>query len=140
MQRPSTRVILGVGAIVIVTVAIWAYTELSPPSLTGAWSNGAPENRIDFTFNPDGSGTMAIGSSRLDYRYTFDRTKRPAWLDLDAAPNGEPVTIRAIAEFAPGGKLKIRLPPTRAFGIRPTEFVDNDIENTILLKRAESAS
>jgi hypothetical protein len=83
---------------------------------------------------------MVIGSARLDYRYTFDQAQQPAWLDLDAAPNGSPVTIRAIAEFAPGGKLKIRLPFTRTPGTRPTEFVGNDIENTILLTRAESAS
>lgn len=140
MQRPSTRVILGLGAIVIAAIAIWAYPEFSAPSLTGAWSNGAPENRIDFTFNSDGSGAMVIGSARLDYRYTFDQTQRPAWLNLDAAPNGSPVTIRAIAEFAPGGKLKIRLPFPRTPDARPTEFVDNDIENSILLKRAESAS
>ncbi len=140
MQRPSTRVMLGLGAIGLAAIAVWAYTAFTPPSLTGAWSNGAPENRIDFTFNPDGSGTMAIGAAHLTYRYLFDRTKRPAWLDLETAPTGTTVTIRAIAEFAPGGKLKIRLPPPRAFGIRPIEFVDDDIENTILLTRVESAS
>ena len=103
-------------------------------------SVGATDNRIGFTFNPDGSGAWLIGSARLEDRYTFDQTRRPAWLDLNAAPDGRPITIRAIAEFASDGRLKIRMPFPRTPDVRPTEFVDNDIENTILLRRVESAS
>ena len=143
MTPPNTRTLFF--ALVIGTLAaalgLWAYSRLSPPSLEGAWSNSATDNRIDFTFNPDGSGAWLIGSARLEYRYTFDQTHRPAWLDLDAtAPNGQPVTVRAIAEFASGGRLKIRMPFPQTPDVRPTEFVDNDIENTILLGRVESAS
>ena len=141
MTPPNRRTLLIIGALVAAVLGLWAYSRLSAPSLEGAWSNGATENRIDFTFNPDGSGAWLIGSARLEYRYTFDRTRQPAWLDLDAtAPDGRPVTIRAIAEFAPGGRLKIRMPFPRTPDTRPTEFVDNDIENTILLTRVESAS
>ena len=141
MTPPNTRTLLVIGALVAAALGFWAYSRLSAPSLEGAWSNGATDNRIDFTFNPDGSGTWLIGSARLEYRYTFDQTHRPAWLDLDAtAPNGQPVTIRAIAEFAPDGRLKIRMPFPQTPDVRPTEFVDNDIENTILLRRVESAS
>ena len=141
MTPPNTRTWLVIGALVAAALGLWAYSRLSAPSLEGAWSNGATENRINFTFNPDGSGAWLIGSARLEYRYTFDQTHRPAWLDLDATvPNGRPVTIRAIAEFAPGGRLKIRMPFPRTPDARPTEFVDNDIENTILLRRVESAS
>ena len=141
MTPPNTRTWLVIGALVAAVLGFWAYSRLSPPSLEGAWSNGATENRVSFTFNPDGSGAWLIGSARLEYRYTFDQTHRPAWLDLDAtAPNGRPVTVRAIAEFAPGGRLKIRMPFPRTPDVRPTEFADNDIENTILLRRVESAS
>jgi len=148
MTPPNTRTLNGIdkrpllviGALVAAALGLWAYNRLSAPSLEGAWSNGATDNRIDFTFNPDGSGTWLIGSARLEYRYTFDQTHRPAWLDLNAAPDGRPVTIRGIAEFAPDGRLKIRMPFPRTPDVRPTEFVDNDVENTILLKRVESAS
>ena len=140
MTPPNTRTLLLIGALVAAALGLWAYSRLSAPSLEGTWSNGATDNRIGFTFNPDGSGAWLIGSARLEYRYTFDQTRRPPWLDLDAAPNGNPVTIRAIAEFAPGGRLKIRMPFPRTPDTRPTGFVDNDIENTILLKRVEPAS
>ena len=140
MTPPNRRTWLIIGALVAAVLGLWAYSRLSAPSLEGVWSNSATDNRISFTFDPDGSGALLIGSSRLEYRYTFDRTRRPAWLYLDAAPDGRPVTIRAIAEFAPGGRLKIRMPFTRTPDTRPTEFADNDIENTILLTRVESAS
>ena len=141
MTPPNTRMLLVIGALVAAALGFWAYSRLSAPSLAGAWSNGATDNRIGFTFNPDGSGAWLIGSARLEDRYTFDQSRRPAWLDLAAtAPNGQPVTIRAIAEFAPGGRLKIRMPFPRTPDARPTEFVDHDIENTILLKRVESTS
>lgn len=141
MTPRNTRTLVIIGALVAAALGFWAYSRLSAPSLEGAWSNGATDNRIGFTFNPDGSGAWLIGSARLEYRYTFDQTHQPAWLDLDAtAPNGNSVTIRAIAEFAPGGRLKIRMPFTRTPDARPTEFVGNDVENTILLRRVESAS
>jgi hypothetical protein len=34
----------------------------------------------------------------------------------------------------------IRMPHTRSPGDRPTEFLPNDVENTILLTRIESSS
>lgn len=122
-------------------LAIWAYAVLSAPSsLVGTWSNRAADNPVQFTFNDDGSGAMTIGAARLPYRYHFDRTRKPAWLDLDATVEGREVAIRAIAQFARKDKLKIRMPHTRALDIRPTEFVDNDLENTILLTRVEPGS
>jgi len=139
MKRPATRSLLWVVAVLLAALAIWAYTRLSTPSLLGTWSNGATESPVSFVFNPDGSGTMVLGKARLDYRYTFDPGRKPAWLDLETV-GAAPVTIRAIAEFAPGGRLKIRMPFTRAPGTRPSEFIDDDVENTILLKRGESAS
>jgi hypothetical protein len=126
--------------VVVAAVALWAYPRLFAPTLVGTWSNRTTENQITFTFNDDGSGTMAIGVAQLPYRYRFDRTHDPVWLDLDATTEGKTITIRAIAEFVRGGRLKIRMPHTGAPGVRPTEFVDNDLENTILLTRVEPAS
>jgi hypothetical protein len=121
-------------------LAIWFYGVLSPPTLVGTWSNRAADNPITFTFHDDGSGTMTIGSARLLYQYRLDQTREPAWLDLDATADGKPVSIRAIAQFARRDKLRIRLPHTRAVDIRPTEFTDDDLENTILLTRVEPGS
>lgn len=121
-------------------LAIWMYGVFSAPTLVGTWSNRAEDSPITFTFSDDGSGTMTIGSARLSYQYRLDQTRDPAWLDLDAAADGRSVSIRAIAQFARRDKLKIRMPHTRAVDIRPTEFVDNDLENTILLTRVEPGS
>src|SRR3989344_6786652 len=109
MTPPNTRTLNGIdkrlllviGALVAAALGFWAYSRLSAPSLAGAWSNGATDNRIDFTFNPDGSGAWLIGSARLEYRYTFDQTRRPAWLGLNAGPDGGAITLRAVAAFAP---------------------------------------
>jgi hypothetical protein len=128
------------GVVLAAAVALWGYSKVFAPTLVGTWSNRASENQVTFTFNDDGSGSMTIGAAQLRYRYHFDRTHDPVWLDLDATSEGKYVTIRAIAEFARGDKLKIRLPHTGSPGVRPTEFVDNDIENTILLTRVEPAS
>jgi uncharacterized protein (TIGR03067 family) len=126
------------GIAVAVAAALWAYSRGSGPSLVGEWSNRAPQNTITFLFKDDGSGAMSIGASQLPYQFRFDRTHDPAWLDLEARPDGRTVTIRAIAEFARGGKLIIRMPHTGSPGERPTEFIPNDVENTILLTRVES--
>jgi hypothetical protein len=126
------------GIAVAVAAALWAYSRGSAPSLVGSWSNRAPQNAVTFLFKEDGSGAMSIGASQLPYQYRFDRTHDPAWLDLEARPEGRAVSIRAIAEFARGGKLMIRMPHTRSPGERPTEFIPNDVENTILLTRVES--
>ncbi|MFZ5861333.1 MAG: hypothetical protein ACOYXR_00590 [Nitrospirota bacterium] len=134
------RVWILAGAVVAVAAAIWAYSTFSRPSLVGAWSNRAPQNTVAFLFKEDGSGAMSIGDAQLPYQYRFDRTHNPAWLDLEARPNGRPVTIRAIAKFARGGKLIIRMPHTRSPGDRPAEFIPDDVENTILLTRVESDS
>lgn len=140
-QNPrSRRPWIWIALVVAVVFALWAYPRLFAPTLVGTWSNRATENQVSFTFNDDGSGTMTIGAAQLQYRYRFDRTHDPAWLDLDAASERKTVTIRAIAEFARGNRLKIRMPHTGTPGARPTEFVDNDIENTILLTRVEPAS
>lgn len=138
MKKFEPRTTIAIALLALAVVAVFVYTRLTPPTLVGAWSNQAPTDRIGFTFRDDGTGVMTIGNARLDYRYRLDRTHRPAWLDLDAAPNGAPVTIKAIVEFVPGGKLKIRLPFTRTPGARPEAFVENDIENTILLTRLDS--
>lgn len=128
-------------ALVAVTaLGIWVYTLVSEPVLVGTWSNRATDNPIVFTFNEDGSGSMTIGAAQLPYQYRFDRTRSPAWLDLDATVEGRSVSIRAIAQFPRGDKLKIRMPHTRAPNIRPTEFEDNDLENTILLTRTTPPS
>jgi hypothetical protein len=126
--------------VVAVAVALWAYPRVFAPTVVGTWSNRATENRVTFTFNDDGSGTMMIGSAQLPYRYRLDRTHDPVWLDLDATAEGKTVTIRAIAEFARGNRLKIRMPHTGTPGVRPTQFVNDDLENTILLTRVEPAS
>jgi len=136
----SRRPWVWVGVVAAAAVALWVYPKVFAPTLVGTWSNRTPDNQVTFTFNDDGSGAMTIGAAQLRYRYRFDRAHDPAWLDLDAATEGKSVTIRAIAEFARGDKLKIRMPHTGAPGIRPPEFVDNDIENTILLTRVEPAS
>lgn len=128
------------GAVLIVALGIWVYSSVSAPTLVGTWSNRATDNPITFTFNHDGSGAMTIGTAQLPYRYQFDKARNPAWLDLDASAEGRSVSIRAIAQFARGDKLKIRMPHTRAPDIRPTEFVDSDLENTILLTRIPPAS
>ena len=56
MTPLNTRTLLVIGALVAAALGLWAYSRLSAPSLEGAWSNGATDSRIDFTFNPDGSG------------------------------------------------------------------------------------
>lgn len=129
-----------VGVVVAAAVALWVYPRVFAPTLVGTWSNRATENRVTFTFNDDGSGTLTIGAANLPYRYRFDRSHDPVWLDLDAVTEGKTVTIRAIAEFARRDKLKIGMPHTAAPGVRPTEFADNDLENTILLTRVEPAT
>jgi hypothetical protein len=116
------------------------YTLVSEPTLAGTWSNRATDNPVTFTFNEDGSGSMTIGAAQLPYGYRFDQTRNPAWLDLDATAKGRSVSIRAIAQFARGDKLKIRMPHTRAPDIRPTEFEEHDLENTILLTRIKPSS
>lgn len=131
---------LWVGAVLVTALAVWVYSLISAPTLVGTWSNRATDNPVSFTFNDDGSGAMAIGTAQLAYQYRFDQTRNPAWLDLDATTEGRSVSIRAIAQFARGDKLKIRMPHTRALDIRPTEFVDDDLENTILLTRITPAS
>jgi hypothetical protein len=135
-----THAWIAVGVALAAAAAIWAYVALTRPSLVGVWSNRAPQNAVTFVFREDGSGAMSIGASQLPYQYRFDQTHEPAWLDLEARPEGRAVTIRAIAEFARGGKLMIRMPHTRSPGDRPTEFLPNDVENTILLTRIESSS
>jgi hypothetical protein len=139
----NRRAWIWAGVVVAAAAAIWAYSRLSEPSLIGTWSNRAPQDTIVFEFKEDGSGAMSIGTSQLPYQYRYDGTRDPAWLDLEAKPGGTagtPVTIRAIAEFAGREKLKIRMPHTRTPGERPTEFIANDLENTILLTRAETGS
>ncbi len=128
-------------ALVAVTaLGIWVYTLVSEPVLVGTWSNRATDIPIVFTFNEDGSGSMTIGVAQLPYQYRFDQTRNPAWLYLDATVEGRSVSIRAIAQFTRGDKLKIRMPHTRAVDIRPNELVDNDLENTIILTRITPAS
>lgn len=138
--RRSQRPWLWVGVVVATALAIWVYTRVFAPTVVGTWSNRATVNQITFTFADDGSGSMTIGAARLPYRYRFDQTHDPAWLDLDANAEGKPVTIRAIAQFARGDKLKIRMPQTGTPDVRPTEFLENDLENTILLTRVEPSS
>jgi hypothetical protein len=138
--RRSQRPWVWVGVVIAAAVAIWVYTWVFAPKLVGTWSNHASENQITFTFTEDGSGSLTIGTAHLPYRYRFDQTHDPAWLDLEAEANGKPVTIRAIAEFARGRKLKIRMPHTGSPSARPTQFVKDDLENTILLTRVEPAS
>jgi hypothetical protein len=135
-----TRAWIAGGLAVAAAAAIWAYVALTGPSLVGVWSNRAPQNAVTFVFREDGSGSLSIGASQLPYQYRFDGRHEPAWLDLEARPEGRAVTIRAIVEFARGGKLMIRMPHTRSPGDRPTEFIPNDVENTILLTRVESPS
>lgn len=137
--RPSQRPWVWVGVILAAAAVMWIYSKAFAPTLVGTWSNRATENPVTFTFADDGSGSMTIGAASLSYRYRFDQTQDPAWLDFDATSNGRPVTIRAIAEFT-RGKIKIRMPHTGTPGVRPTEFVKDDIENTILLTRVEPAS
>ncbi len=143
-ERPasqrSQRPWVWVGVVVAAALAIWVYTRVFAPTLVGTWSNRATENQITFTFADDGSGSMTIGAAHLPYRYRFDQAHDPAWLDLDATANGKPVTVRAIAELTRGNKLKIRMPHTGTPGVRPTEFVKDDVENTILLTRVEPSS
>jgi len=136
----SRRPWMWIGLVVAVALALWTYPRMFAPTVVGTWSNRAADNQVTFTFNDDGSGTMSIGAAQLQYRYRFDRTHDPVWLDLDATTEGKPVTIRAIAEFARGNRLKVRMPHTGTPGVRPTEFVANDLENTILLTRVEPAS
>lgn len=138
MIRLDKRAGLAIALFLLAVLGVWLYLRLPPTSLVGAWSNQAPTNRIGFTFREDGSGMMTIGDARLDYRYRFDRAHQPPWLDLHAAPNGAPVTIKAIAEFPSNNRLKIRLPFTRTPGERPQGFPADDVENTILLTRVES--
>lgn len=140
MRRFDRRILVWVGVAVAVAAAFWIYTRVTAPTLVGTWSNRAAENRVTFVFNPDGSGSMSIGNAQLPYRYRFDQSRDPGWLDLDGTADGKPVTIRAIAEFVRGDRLKIRMPHTRTPGVRPTEFVENDLENTILLTRVDPAS
>jgi hypothetical protein len=135
-----TRAWIAGGLAVAAAAATWAYVALTGPSLVGVWSNRAPQNAVTFVFREDGSGSLSIGASQLPYQYRFDERHEPAWLDLEARPEGRAVTIRAIVEFARGGKLMIRMPHTRSPGDRPTEFIPNDVENTILLTRVESPS
>jgi hypothetical protein len=140
MRRFDRRALVWLGVVAAVAAALWIYTRVTAPTLVGTWSNRATENRVTFVFNPDGSGSMSIGNAHLPYRYRFDPRRDPAWLDLEGSAEGKTVTIRAIAEFVRGDRLKIRMPPTRTPGDRPAEFVDNDLENTILLTRVEPAS
>jgi hypothetical protein len=128
------------GLVAATALAIWIYTLVSAPTVVGTWSNRATDNPVAFTFNDDGSGSMTIGTAQLPYQYRFDQTRNPAWLDLDATAEGRSVSIRAIAQFARGDKLKIRMPHTRALDIRPTEFEERDLENTILLTRTKPSS
>jgi hypothetical protein len=125
---------------VAATVVIWAHTKGNPPSLVGVWSNRTPQNQVTFRFEHDGSGAMSIGNARQEFQYTLDRSHTPAWLDLRGAVEGRTFTIRAIAELPRHDRLKIRMPHTQTPGERPTEFVRDDVENTILLTRVESAS
>lgn len=134
------RVWLWAGIAVAVGAALWAYSRLSEPSLVGTWSNRAPQNTVTFVFKDDGSGAMSIGTAQLPYQYRFDRTRDPAWLDLDARAEGRPVMIRAITKFSRDDKLIIRLPHTRTPGERPADFLSDDVENTILLTRVEPGS
>jgi len=135
VKRPRTRplaIALGL-AVVVVVVAVWMWLR-TPPPITGTWSNGTPGD-VTFVFNPDGTGSLMLGTNRLPYRYEFDRSQRPMWLDLHATPpEGQPVTIRAIVEFPARDRMKVRMfhrTPTT----RPTEFDERDIEDTILVRR-----
>jgi hypothetical protein len=138
--RANRRIWLWLALVAIAAAAIWAYPKVGAPSLVGQWSNRTPQNQVTFTFERNGSGAMSIGDARLEFQYTLDRSHVPAWLDLRGAVEGKPVTIRAIAELPRRDKLKIRMPHTRTPGERPTEFVADDVESTILLTRVESAS
>lgn len=137
--RQNQRPWVWVGVVIAAAAAIWVYSKVFTPTLVGTWSNRATENQITFTFADDGSGSMTIGAARLPYRYRFDQTHDPAWLDLDATVENQPVTVRAIVAFMRGDKLKIRMfhknPSTR-----PTEFITNDVDDTILLTRVGPAS
>ena len=139
-SRANRRTWLWLGLVAVAVALIWVYTRGGAPSLVGVWSNRAPQNQVTLTFQSNGSGAMAIGDARLEFQYTLDRTHTPAWLDLHGVVEGRTVTIRAIAELARNDKLRIRMPHTRTPGERPTEFVADDVENTILLTRVESAS
>ncbi len=136
----TRRVWLWAGIAAAVGAALWAYSRFSEPSLVGTWSNRAPQNTVTFVFQEDGSGAMSIGAAQLPYQYRFDRTRDPAWLDLDARAEGRPVMIRAITKFSRADKLIIRLPYTGTPGERPADFLSDDVENTILLTRVEPGS
>jgi uncharacterized protein (TIGR03067 family) len=135
----SRRPWVWVAVVVVAAVVLWVYPRVFAPTLVGTWSNRATENQITFTFNDDGSGAMTIGTAQLQYHYRVDRTHDPAWLDLDATVENKSVTVRAIVEFSRGDKLKIRM-FHKTPGTRPTEFIINDVDDTILLTRVEPTS
>jgi hypothetical protein len=107
--------------------------------LTGVWTNDAGdtgESRVIFVFRSEGTGNMTTSDKRLNFRYTFNESQSPAWLDLVATPSNDTiVTIKAIAEIIPGGRLRIRMPFTATPSVRPTRFDDSDYENTVVLSR-----
>lgn len=71
-------------------------------ALVGSWRTEDVDGTVTFVFRADGTGTVShtAQTDTLGFRYTLDRTKKPAWLDIIARdPEGVERTLLGIVRW-----------------------------------------
>jgi hypothetical protein len=90
----------------------------------GVWSGVDSENTKGMvTFRENGTGTMEFANNAYDFRYCFDYSKRPIWLDLLYSREGKPFRARLIVKYLDENNLQWY---TFFSEVRPEKFPDGN--------------
>lgn len=110
-----------------------SYSSYPVPHL-GTWTGTDSANLTGVvTFNENGTGTMKYNDTNYEFRYQFDYTKKPIWLDFLYSREGRAFQARLIVRYIDENHLQWF---TFYNDVRPADFPDGDNGNVMTLTRA----
>lgn len=99
----------------------------------GTWSGEDSANITGVvTFREDGTGTMEYNNTTYAFRYQFDYSRTPIWLDLLYSREGKPFQARLIVKYPDENHLQWF---TFFNDVRPADFPDGESGNVMTLTR-----
>ena len=99
----------------------------------GEWSGiDSKGSKAIILFRENGTGYISFDKELYRFNYVFDYSKNPVWLDLISSRKGRPFRAKLIVRFMGKNRFKFR---TFFNEKRPSEFLEDDLKNTVFLTK-----
>lgn len=114
----------------VLLLSIVRHAPIYEQTIVGTWKDKTAYNHVSYTFfangefktSADDDSSRGLGREPIKWRYTWDTTKSPAFIDLigPSRKSGEVRVMRGLIQFEPDSTM--RLIYNRKGGRRPKNF------------------